>query len=80
MTFLLHCVPSSFDKNASSLHRTDGFSIGSAEHRSHKRSKDVFDGDQHYFSYFKIEPSSSSSSCYDAFSGRSSLEEYSRFR
>ena len=76
MTFLHHCVPSSFDENASSLQHTDGFSIGSAEHRSHKRSKDVFDGDQQFLTL----NSSSSSSCYDAFSGRSSLEEYSRLR
>ena len=48
MTFLHHCVPSSFDKNASSLQYTDGFSIGSAEHCSYKRSKDVFDGDRHF--------------------------------
>ena len=49
MTFLHHCVPSSFDKNASSLQHTDGFSIGSAEHRSHiKRSKDVFAGDRQF--------------------------------
>ena len=46
MTILHHCVPSSFDKDASSLQHTDGFSIGSAEHRS--RSKDVFDGDRHF--------------------------------
>ena len=75
MTFSHHSVPS-FDKNAISLQHTDAFSIGSEEHRSHKRSKDVFDGDQH----FQIEPPSSSSSCYDVFSCRSSLEEYSRFR
>ena len=48
MTFLHHCVPSLFDKNASSLQYTDGFSIGSAEHCSYKRSKDVFDGDRHF--------------------------------
>ena len=76
MTFLDHSVPSSFDKNASSLQHTDAFSIGSEEHRLHKQSKDVFDGDQH----FQIEPPSSSSSCYGVFSCRSSLEEYSRFR
>ena len=48
MTFLYHSVPSSFEKNASSLQHTDAFSIGIAEHRSHKQSKDVFDGDQHF--------------------------------
>ena len=31
MTFLDHSVPSSFDKNASSLQHTDAFSIGSAK-------------------------------------------------
>ena len=51
MTFLHRCVPSSFDKNASSLqHTADGFSISSAEHHSHKRSRDVFDGDRHILS------------------------------
>ena len=55
MTFLHHCVPSSFDKNASSLQHTDGFSIGSAEHRSHKRSKDVFDGDRDFLT-LKLNP------------------------
>ena len=52
MTFLHHSVPSSFDKNASSLQHTDAFSIGSEhcseEHRSHKRPKDVFDCDRHF--------------------------------
>ena len=76
MTFLHHNVPSSFDKNAFSLQHIDAFSIGREEHRSHKRSKDVFDGDQH----FQIEPPSSSSCCYGVLSCRSSLEEYSRFR
>ena len=79
MTLWHQCVPSSFDKNASSLQHTDGFSIGSAEHRSHKRSKDVFDGNQQFLT-LKLNLPSSSSSCYDAFSGRSSLGEYSRLR
>ena len=48
MTFLHHSVPSPFDKNAISLQHADAFSIGSEEHHSHKRSKDVFDGDQHF--------------------------------
>ena len=52
MTFLHHKNFLSKDEGtqlfASSLQHTNGFSIGSAEHRSHKPSKDVFDGDQHF--------------------------------